>query len=91
MKDTTSNMVAPLNPLELTAAAQVIRNFIQSDSQLGRGSMDLERRHKQEVHNTTYFMANYHIVSITPPVSLCSVLKTKRNGTERSNCRIPRA
>ena len=30
MKDTTSNMVAPLNPLELTAAAQVIRNFIQT-------------------------------------------------------------
>ena len=29
MKDTTSNMVAPLNPLELTAA-QVIRNFIQT-------------------------------------------------------------
>ena len=33
MKDTTSNMVAHLNPLELTAA-QVIRNFIQT--QLGR-------------------------------------------------------
>ena len=31
MKDTTSNMVAHMNPLELTAA-QVIRNFIQTNN-----------------------------------------------------------
>ena len=61
MKDTTSNMVAPLNPLELTAA-QVIRNFYP-DSQLGRWSMELERLHKREVHNIKYFMPDYHIVN----------------------------
>ena len=83
MKDTTSNMVAPLNPLELTAAAQVIRNFIQTHN-LEEGRWILNA-------GTIRKLANYHIVSITPPVSLCSVLKTKRNGTERSNCRIPRA
>ena len=57
MKDATSNMVAPLNPLELTAA-QIIRIFIQTH--------DLELRLKQEVPNPKYFMPNYHIVSIAP-------------------------
>ena len=54
MKDTTSNMVAHLNPLELTAA-QVIRNFIQThnlEDGIGRWSMELERRHKQEAKCT---------------------------------------
>ena len=59
MKDTTSNMVAPLNPLEPTAA-QVIRMFIQTHH------LYVEPRHEQEVQNTNYFMPNHHIVSITP-------------------------
>ena len=68
MKDTTSNMVAHLNPLELTAA-QVIRNFIQT--QLGRWNPKMvdgtwtQAQAGSEVHNTKYFMPNYHIVSIT--------------------------
>ena len=63
MKDTTSNMVAPLNPLELTAA-QVIRNFIQTHNleDLNAGT---SRKPEQEVHNTKYLMQDYHIVSIT--------------------------
>ena len=74
MKDTTSNMVAPLNPLEFTAA-QIVRICIQThdleknlypDSRLGKWSTELEHRHKQEVPNTKYFMPNYHIVSIAP-------------------------
>ena len=59
MKDTTSNMVAPLNPLELTAA-QIIRIFIQTHD------LELERKQKQEVPNPKYLMPNYHIVSIAP-------------------------
>ena len=59
MKDKTSNMVAPLNPLELTAA-QIIRIFIQTHD------LELERRHKQEVPNPRHVMPNYHIVSIAP-------------------------
>ena len=59
MKDATSNMVAPLNPLELTAA-QIIRIFIQTHD------LELELRQKQEVLNPKYFMPNYHIVSIAP-------------------------
>ena len=55
-------MVAPLKSLELTAAL-----IIGSLSQLvGRWSMELERRHEQEVHSTEYVMLNYHIVSIAP-------------------------
>ena len=52
-------MVAPLKSLELTAA-----QIIGSLSQLGRWSMELERRHEQEVHSPEYVMLNYHIVSI---------------------------
>ena len=59
MKDTTSNMVVPLNPLELTAA-QIIRIFIQTHD------LELELRQKQEVPNPKYLMPNYHIVSIAP-------------------------
>ena len=59
MKDTTSNMVAPLNPLELTAA-EIIRIFIQTHD------FELELRLKQEVPNPKYFMPNHHIVSIAP-------------------------
>ena len=60
MKDTTSNvMVASLSPLELTAA-QIVRIFIQSLN------LELESRHKQEVHNTKYFMLTHHIVFIAP-------------------------
>ena len=59
MKDTTSNMVAPLNPSELTAA-QIVGIFIQTHA------LELELRQKQEVLNPKYFMPNYHIVSIAP-------------------------
>ena len=59
MKDTTSNMVAPLNPLELTAA-QIVGIFIQTHN------LELELRQKQEVLNPKYLMPNYHIVSIAP-------------------------
>ena len=59
MKDTTSNMVAPFNPLELTAA-QIVGIFIQTHN------LELELRQKQEVLNPKYFMPNYHIVSIAP-------------------------
>ena len=70
MKDTTSNIVAPLNPLKFIAA-QTVRIFIQPhdlekslypDSR----SMELDHRHKQEVPNTKYFMPHFHIVSIAP-------------------------
>ena len=68
MKDTTSNMVAPLNPLELTAA-QVIRNSIQTHNSKVDGTRT-QAQAGSEVHNTKYFMPNYHIVSITPSLSL---------------------
>ena len=42
--------------------------------------MELERRHKQEVHNTKYFMPNYHIVSITPLSPSVRFLKQKGMG-----------
>ena len=58
MKDTTSNMIAPLNPLELTAA-QMVGIFIQTHD------LELELRQK-EVLSRKYFMPNYHIVSIAP-------------------------
>ena len=63
MKDTTSNMVAPLNPLEFTAA-QIIR--ISKNFYPDSWSMEIEHRHKQEVPNTKYFKPDYHIVSIVP-------------------------
>ena len=70
MKDTTSNIVAPLNPLKFIAA-QTVRIFIQPHD-LEKSlypdswSMELEHRHKQEVPNTKYFMPHFHIVSIAP-------------------------
>ena len=57
MKYATGNMVAPLKSLELTAA-QIIRIFIQTHNLEDQWRMELERRHKQEVHNTKYFMPN---------------------------------
>jgi len=66
MTDTTSNMVAPLNPLGLTEA-QIIRIFIQPHD------LELERRYKQEVPDAKYLMPNYHIVSIGHYVCLCLV------------------
>ena len=47
MKDTTSNMVAHLNPLEQTAA-QVIRNFIQTHNlEDGRWNLNAGTRRKR--------------------------------------------
>ena len=59
MKDTTSNMAAPLNPLE-PKAAQIIRIFIKNHN------LEDGWRNEQEVNNTNYLMPNHHIVSITP-------------------------
>ena len=62
MKDTTSNMVAHLNPLEPTAA-QVIRNFIQTHNlEGGRWNLNAAQA-GSVVRNTKYLMPDYHIVS----------------------------
>ena len=65
MKDTTSNMVAPLNPLELTAA-QINVESLSRLTTWKVADVELERRYKQEVPNPKYLMPNYHIVSIGP-------------------------
>ena len=46
--------------------------------------MELERLHKQEVHNIKYFMPNYHIVSITPCLPLFGFLKQKGMGPSKA-------